>query len=186
MENLSLTEICRLLASCCVVMISTPIMGRIRASSSREVPGVRPMILSMGVRLQTCPLVLFIALVNEREPSGLCMCPFYCGQVMDRYACSGSSCLNPLYDMFMTHLWKEENLRQFTSQTFMGGNKNVFLKTFHTWESLTCDMPTCSSKISIFEYFGCATFLTCTTTPVIMRQKGTWSHLFLTWSDMFL
>jgi len=31
MENISLTKICRLLASCCAV--STPIMGRIRASS---------------------------------------------------------------------------------------------------------------------------------------------------------
>jgi len=27
MENISLTEICRLLASCCAVVISTPIMG---------------------------------------------------------------------------------------------------------------------------------------------------------------
>jgi len=33
MENISLTEICRLLESCCAVMISTPIIGRIRASS---------------------------------------------------------------------------------------------------------------------------------------------------------
>jgi len=33
MENDSLTEICRLLASCCAVFISTPVMGRIRASS---------------------------------------------------------------------------------------------------------------------------------------------------------
>jgi len=32
-ENISLTEICRLLASCCAVVTSTPIMGRIRASS---------------------------------------------------------------------------------------------------------------------------------------------------------
>jgi len=32
MENISLTEICRLLTSCCAVVISTPIMGRIRAS----------------------------------------------------------------------------------------------------------------------------------------------------------
>jgi len=30
-------------------------------------------------------------------------------------SCSGSSCLNPFYDKFMTHLWKGENLRQFTS-----------------------------------------------------------------------
>jgi len=27
MENISLTAICRLLASCCAVLISTPIMG---------------------------------------------------------------------------------------------------------------------------------------------------------------
>jgi len=27
MENISLTEICRLLASCCAVVTSTPIMG---------------------------------------------------------------------------------------------------------------------------------------------------------------
>jgi len=33
MEDLSLTEICRLLASCCAVVILTPIMGRVRASS---------------------------------------------------------------------------------------------------------------------------------------------------------
>jgi len=32
MENISLTEICRLLASCCAVVISTAIMGAIRAS----------------------------------------------------------------------------------------------------------------------------------------------------------
>jgi len=77
---------------------------------SREVVGVRPMILSMSVRLQTCPCVSFIALANERAPSDLCMCPFYCGQVMDRCACTGSSCLNPFYDMFMTHLWKGDIL----------------------------------------------------------------------------
>jgi len=33
METITLTEICRLLAICCVVVISTPIMGRVRASS---------------------------------------------------------------------------------------------------------------------------------------------------------
>jgi len=33
MEYISLSEICRLHASCCAVVISTPIMGRIRASS---------------------------------------------------------------------------------------------------------------------------------------------------------
>jgi len=84
MENISLTEICRLLASCCAVAISTPIMGRIRASCQPR--GLWP----------------------EAKPSGLCMCPLYCGQVMDRCACSGGSCLNPFYDMFMTHLCKGE------------------------------------------------------------------------------
>jgi len=48
---------------------------------SREVVGVMPMILSMSVRLHTCPFVSFIALVNKRAPSVLCMCPIYCGQV---------------------------------------------------------------------------------------------------------
>jgi len=33
MENISLTEICRLLASCCAVVIPTPIMGTYRAST---------------------------------------------------------------------------------------------------------------------------------------------------------
>jgi len=32
-ENISLLEVCRLLASCCAVVISTSIMGRVRASS---------------------------------------------------------------------------------------------------------------------------------------------------------
>jgi len=114
MENISLTDICRLLASCCAVMISTPIMGRIRASCQPWVRWRDVMILSMSVRLRACACVPFIALVNERAPSGLCMYPFYCGQVMDRCACSGSPCLNTFYDMFMTHLWKRENLRQFT------------------------------------------------------------------------
>jgi len=102
MENISFTEICRLLVS-------------------REVGGVRPMILPMSERLH-----------------GLWMCPFYSGQVMDRCACSGSSCLNPFYDMFMTCY--DLNLRQFTSQAFWGGNKNMCLKIFHTWESLTCEI----------------------------------------------
>jgi len=95
-ENISLTEICRLLASCCAVVTSTPIMGRIRASSH-----------PWGRWRQTHDLV------NEHAPSGLC--PFYSGQVMKRGACSSSACLNPFYDMFMTRLWKGENLRQFTS-----------------------------------------------------------------------
>jgi len=50
MENISLTEIYRLLASCCAVVILTPIMGRVRATSHREVVGVSP------------------DLVNERAP----------------------------------------------------------------------------------------------------------------------
>jgi len=82
----------------------------IELAVSRKVVGVRHMILSMNVRLQTCPCVPFIALVNERAPSCLCMCPFYCGQVMDRCVCSSCSCLNTFYDMIMTHLWKRENL----------------------------------------------------------------------------
>jgi len=63
MENTSLTEICRLLASCCAVVISTLIMGRIRASCQTR-----------GRWREAYDLV------NERAPSGLCMCPFY-------YAC---------------------------------------------------------------------------------------------------
>jgi len=105
MKNISLTEICRL-----------PLLWDVLdLAVSREVVGLRPMILSMSVRLPPCACVPFIALVNERAPSGLCMCPFYCGQVTDRCACSGSSSLNPFYDMFMSHLWKGKNLRQLTS-----------------------------------------------------------------------
>jgi len=58
MENISFTEICRLLGSCWAVVISTPIMGRVGASS----------------------------------------------QVMGRCAWTGSSSLNPFYDMFVTHM----------------------------------------------------------------------------------
>jgi len=58
MKNISLTEICRILASCCAVVILTPIMGRNRASSWREAHD----------------------LLNKRAPSGLCMCPFYCAK----------------------------------------------------------------------------------------------------------
>jgi len=82
-------------------VISTPIMGRIRASSQ-----------PWGRRREAHVLVI------ERAPLGLCMYPFYCDQVMDRCAWCAYSCssgLNPFYDMFMTHLWKGENLRQFTS-----------------------------------------------------------------------
>jgi len=61
MEIISLTEIFRLLASCCAVVISTPIMGRIRASCQ-----------PWGRCREAYDLV------NERAPSGLCMCPFYC------------------------------------------------------------------------------------------------------------
>jgi len=93
MENISLSEICRLLASCCAVVISTPIMGRIRASSQpcgrwREAHD----------------------LGNGHAPSDLCMCPFYSGQVIDRCACLRNSCLNPFYDMLMTRLRKGEIL----------------------------------------------------------------------------
>jgi len=56
MENISLAEICRLLASCCAVVISTPIMGRFSI-----------MILSMSVRLPACACVPFIALKDEDE-----------------------------------------------------------------------------------------------------------------------
>jgi len=91
MVNISLSEICRLLTSYCAVVISTPILERIRARSQpcgrwREAND----------------------LVNGRAPSDLCMCPFYSGQVMDRFACSGSPCLSPFCDMFMTRLWKGE------------------------------------------------------------------------------
>jgi len=51
MENISLTEICRLLASCCAVVISTYYGNVLELAVSREVVGVRPMILSMSVRL---------------------------------------------------------------------------------------------------------------------------------------
>jgi len=60
MENISLTESCRLLASCWAVVISTPIMGRVRAS--RQPRG------------RWCEAY---DLVNECAPSGLYMCPFY-------------------------------------------------------------------------------------------------------------
>jgi len=52
--------------------------------------------------------------VNGRAPSDLCMCPFCSGQVINRCACSGSSCLNPFYDMFITPLWKGEILENLT------------------------------------------------------------------------
>jgi len=61
MKNISLTEICWLLASCCAVVISTPIMGHNRDSSQRW----------GRWREAHDPL-------NERAPSGLCMCPLYC------------------------------------------------------------------------------------------------------------
>jgi len=60
MENISFTAICRLLPSCCAFVISTPIMGRSRASCQ---PWGR---WRTGHNL-----------VNGRAPSGLCMCPFY-------------------------------------------------------------------------------------------------------------
>jgi len=87
MENISLSEVCRLLASYGAVAIST-LRERIRGSSQpcdrwREAHD----------------------LVNERAPSA-----FFSGQVIDRCACSGSSCLNPFFDMFMTRLRKGEIL----------------------------------------------------------------------------
>jgi len=60
MENISLTKICRLLASCCAVVISTPIMGRVRASSQ-----------PLGRWREAHDLV------KQHAPSGLCMCPFH-------------------------------------------------------------------------------------------------------------
>jgi len=141
--------------------------------------------------------VLELAIVNERAPSGLCLCPFYCGQVMDRYACSGSSCWNSFYDMFMTHLWKGENqkcvfeniphLRIINLWDLVYWGSFDFYISFTIIENIIPQHDrTCYSKITIFEYYGCANFLTCTATPVIMRQKGTWSHLSPTWSNMFL
>jgi len=63
-ENISLSEICRTLASCCAVVTST---HNRELAVSRVVVGVRPMILSMGVRPQTCACVPFIALKDEDE-----------------------------------------------------------------------------------------------------------------------
>jgi len=68
--------------------------------------------------------------ISLREPSDLCMCPFYSGQVIDRCACSGSSCLNAFCDMFMTRLWKGEILDNLPVKR-SGANKNVCLKIFH-------------------------------------------------------
>jgi len=103
---------------------------------SREVVGVRPMILSMSVCLLGCACVPFIALVNERAPSGLCMCPFYCSQVIDRCAYSGSSCLSPFYDMFWTICGKERILDNLPVKR-SGAETKMYLKMFHIWESLT-------------------------------------------------
>jgi len=99
MENISLSEICQLLA--------TPIMGRIRASS------------------QPCG-----RWCEAHDLVNLCMCSFYSGQVMDGCACSGSSCLNPFYDIFITRLWKEEILDNLPVKG-SGAKKNVCLKIFH-------------------------------------------------------
>jgi len=95
------------------VVISTPIMGRIRASSQL-----------CGRRHEAH------ALVNGRAPSDLWMCPFYSGQVIDRCTCSGSSGLNPFYDMFMTRLCKGEILENLPVKR-SGDEKNVCLKIFH-------------------------------------------------------
>jgi len=105
MENISLREIFRLLA--------TPIMGRIRGSSQ-----------SCGRWREAHDLV------NGRAASDLCMCRFYFSQEMDRCACSGSFCLNPSYDMFMTRLWKGEALDNLPFKR-SGSKKNVCLKIFH-------------------------------------------------------
>jgi len=55
MENIFLTKICRLLASCCAVVISTPIIERVRASSQPR-----------GRWRKTHDIL------NERAPSGSC------------------------------------------------------------------------------------------------------------------
>jgi len=75
MENISFTEICRLLASRCAVVISTPIMGGIRAVS-REVVGVRPMILSISVRLQACGCALLLRLSMSMRLQACACVPF--------------------------------------------------------------------------------------------------------------
>jgi len=67
MENISLTELYRLFASFCAVVISTPIMGRVRARSQPWGLGVRPMVLSIGVRLRACALLLLRSGANVRE-----------------------------------------------------------------------------------------------------------------------
>jgi len=82
---------------------------RIELAVSREVVVVRPMILPISVCLQTCPCVPFIALFNKRAPSGLCMYPFYCGQVMDRCACSGSSSESLLWHVYGTFVERRES-----------------------------------------------------------------------------
>jgi len=71
-----------------------------------------------------------VGLVNGRAASDLCMCPFYSGQEMDRCACSGSFCLNPFYDMFMTRLWKGEILDNLPVKR-SAAKKDVCLKIFH-------------------------------------------------------
>jgi len=62
MENISFTEISRLLAR----SWSQPLLWDVlELAVNREVVGVRPMILSMSVRLQACACVPFIALLIE-------------------------------------------------------------------------------------------------------------------------
>jgi len=69
--------------------------------------------------------------------------------VIDRCASAGSSCLNSLYDMLITHLWKLH-----------------YIIPQHD--------RICSSKITTFRYFGRATFFTCTflTWLLIAHSEG--------------
>jgi len=144
------------------VVISTPIVRRIRAS-------------------QLCGRWSEAHdLVDGRAPSDLCMCPLYSVEVIDRCACSGSSCLNSFYDMLMTRLWKGEILENLPVKR-SGAKKRLFeniphLRIISLWDLFNCGsfdfliiftiieniIPqhdrTGPSKAIIFEYFGCATF----------------------------
>jgi len=72
-------------------------------------------------------------LVDGRALSDLCMCPFYSGQVIDRWACSGSSCLNPFRDMFMTRLWKGEIIENLPVKR--SGAKKMSVSKYSTSEN---------------------------------------------------
>jgi len=65
-------------------------------------------------------------IINERVPSGLCVYPFHCSQVMERCACSGRSCWSSFNDMLMSHLWKGEILRQYQLNVLGWKQKCVF------------------------------------------------------------